>query len=140
MNTLKINHAAVWICIVLMHVFGFLWYGPFFGDAWMAYVGIDQSSMQEDSMNPMIWVLNSVAIIVPMYALAWLLMKMNVTSGTQGALIAFVATFCFHMLPTLNAGMFADEPAGLAWITSGYSVTWLTISGYVLGAWVKKTA
>jgi Protein of unknown function (DUF1761) len=137
MNNLKINHLAVWICIILMHAFGFLWYGPLFGEEWMALVNIDQATMEQGSMNASIWILNSVAIIAPIYLLAWVFTKMNVTSGIQGALIAFLIVFCFHHLPLMNANMFAGEPYGLAWITGGYSLTWLTVSGYILGAWTK---
>jgi hypothetical protein len=135
---LKINHLAVWICIILMHVFGFLWYGPLFGEKWIALVEMDLSTMQQESMNPGMWILNSVAIIAPIYLLAWLFTKMNVTSGLEGALVAFLITFCFHHLSVMNANMFAKEPYGLAWITGGYSVTWLTITGFVLGTWVKR--
>jgi hypothetical protein len=138
MNKLKINHLAVWVCIILMHVFGFLWYGPLFGEKWMALVGIDQSTMQEDSMNAGLWILNSVSIIASIYMLAWLLAALSITSGVQGALLAFLVTFCLHHLPLMNANMFAGEPYGLAWITGGYSLTWLTISGFILGAWVKR--
>lgn len=140
MNNLKINHLAVWICIILMHAFGFLWYGPLFGEKWMAFVGIDQASMQAESGHASIWVLNTIAIIAPIYLLAWLFTKMNVTSGLQGALIAFLITFCIHHLPLMNAHMFAGEPYGLAWITGGYSMAWLTITGFVLGSWTKQKA
>ena len=137
MKTQKINHLAVWLCIILMHVFGFLWYGPLFGEQWMKHVGMDQSTMQEESMNAGIWILNTIAIIAPIYLLAWLFVKMNITNGVRGALIAFLIVFCFHHLPLMNANMFAREPYGLAWITGGYSLSWLTISGFILGTWAK---
>jgi len=137
MSNLKINHLAVWLCIILMHVFGFLWYGALFGAKWMELVEIDQATMQQESMHVGIWITNSAAIIAPIYLLAWLLTRMSVTSGIQGAVIAFLITFCFHHLPVMNANMFAMEPYGLAWITGGYSVTCLTISGFILGTWVK---
>lgn len=104
---------------------------------WMALVKIDQATMEHGSMNAGIWILNSVAIIAPIYLLARLFTKMSVTSGLQGALIAFLIVFCFHHLPLMNANMFAGEPYGLAWITGGYSLTWLTVSGFILGAWKK---
>ena len=40
---LKINHLAVWLCVILLFVLGFLWYGPFFGDQWMEMVGLVKS-------------------------------------------------------------------------------------------------
>lgn len=138
MNNLKINHAAVWLCIVLMHGYGFLWYGPLFGEKWMALVNLDQATMQEESMHAGVWIMNSVAIIAPIYLLAWLFAKMNISSGIQGAITSFLIVFCVHHLPVMNANMFAGEPYGLAWITGGYSVTWLTISGFILGSWTKQ--
>ena len=123
-----------------MHGFGFIWYGPLFGEKWMAFVEIDQASMQQESMNMGVWILNTVAIIAPIYLLAWLFTKINVTSGIQGATIAFLVTFCFHHLSVMNANMFAREPYGLAWITGGYTLTWLTVSGFVLGAWRKENS
>lgn len=139
MTPLKINHAAVWTCIVLMHGFGFLWYGPLFGESWMAMVNLDEATMQESSQNMSIWILNSVAIVASIFALAWVLSKLNVTSGVQGATTAFILVFCMHHLPTMNANMFAGLPYGLAWINAGYSLAWLTVSGFVLGSWVKKS-
>ena len=138
MNSLKINHLAVWTCIILMHGFGFLWYGPLFGERWMALVELDQATMQSDSMDPGIWILNSVAIIASIYVIAWLFVTLNVRSGMRGAMIAFLVTFCIHHLHVMNANMFAGEPYGLAWITGGYVLTWLTVSGFVLGAWTKE--
>jgi hypothetical protein len=139
MKNLEINHLAVWICIILMHAFGFLWYGPLFGEKWMAFVGFDQETMQQESMNAGVWIMNTVAIIAPIYLLAWLLTQMNITSGLRGALMAFLITFCFHHLPLMNANMFAGEPYGLAWITGGYSLAWLTVAGFILGSWVKRS-
>jgi hypothetical protein len=134
---LKINHLAVWVCIILVHVLGFIWYGPLFGDKWLALVEMDVEKMQSESMNIGIWILNSVAIIAPIYMLAWLFTRLNVTSALQGAVIAFLIVFSFHHLSVMNANMFAGEPYGLAWITGGYITTGITISGLILGAWKK---
>ncbi len=104
----------------------------------MALVEMDQATMQQESMNAGVWILNSVAIIAAIYMLAWLLARMNITSGVHGAAIAFLIVFCLHHLPVMNANMFAREPYGLAWITGGYSLTWLTVCGFILGSWVKR--
>ena len=139
MKTLKINHLTVWVCIILMHGFGFLWYGPFFGERWLALIEMNQATMQADSMDPGIWIMKSVAIIASIYLIAWLFTKMDVRTGIQGAVIAFLVTFCIHHLPLMTSNMFAGEPYGLAWITGGFSLTWLTISGFILGTWVKRS-
>lgn len=138
MNNLKLNHLAIWICIIGMHGFGFVWYGPLFGETWMKLVEMDPATMQADSMQVAPWIMNSTAIIASIYVLAWVLMSMNVTTGIRGAGVALIITAGIHLLPVMNANMFAQEPYGLAWITGGYGVAGLTISGYILGAWIKR--
>lgn len=38
MKDVTINHAAVWVSVVLFFGMGFLWYGPLFGESWMTFV------------------------------------------------------------------------------------------------------
>ena len=139
MNKQKINHLAVLVCVVLLHVIGFLWYGPIFGEQWMALVNYDVSAAQSDSGDAGIWIANFVASVAPMYALAWLFTQMNVVTGSRGALVAFVVTFCIHHLPTMSGNMFSQLPYGLAWITGGYALVAYTISGVILGSWTKQS-
>lgn len=98
MNNLKINHLAAWVCIILLHALGFLWYGVLFGEQWMAMVGMDEATAQANAPSPSIWILNAVAIIAPVYLLAWLLAKLGVTDGLRGAGIGLLIAFCFTHL------------------------------------------
>ncbi|HEY8513574.1 MAG TPA: DUF1761 domain-containing protein [Cyclobacteriaceae bacterium] len=138
MNNFRINHLAVWVSIIVMHAIGFLWYGILFAKQWMAMVGLDDASMQEDSGDFGPWIMNAVAIIASVYFLAWLLARLGAT-GIHAAGIGFLAAFTIHHLHTMNSNMFAGEPYGLAWITGGYVVVSLTIAGFILGSWVKKS-
>jgi hypothetical protein len=139
MNHLKINHLAVFVCLILLHVLGFLWYGPLFGEKWMAMVELDQATMESDSMEAGLWITNFIATLAPLYLLAWLFTKLDVTSGLRGAVIAFLISFCFHHLPLMSGNMFAGEHYGLAWITGGFSIVGWTLSGFILGAWTKRS-
>lgn len=137
MNTLKINHLAVLVCVILLHVIGFLWYGPLFGEKWMGMVDIDPASAQSGSMEAGLWITNLIASVAAVYLLAWLLARLNVTSGAQGAIIAFLVTFCIFHLSEMRGNMFAGFPYGLAWITGGFNLVGNTLSGFILGAWTK---
>ena len=139
MTHLKINHLAVLVCLIWLHILGFLWYGPLFGDLWMPMVGLNPENM-EGGFDPGLWITNLIASLAPLYVLAWLFTKMNITSGAQGALVAFLITFSFHHLSVMSGNMFAGEPYGLAWITGGFSTVGLTVSGFILGAWTKRNA
>ena len=138
MNRLKINHLAVLLCVILLHVIGFLWYGQLFGEAWMSMVGLNPESTQTSSGEAGLWITNLIATLAPVYLFAWLFTKLDVTSGLRGATLAFVITFCVHHLPVMSGNMFAGEHYGLAWITGGFSLVGMTISGFILGAWTKR--
>ena len=138
MNELKINHLAVLVCVVLFHALGFAWYGPLFGETWMAMVNLDMAKAEADSGGASLWILNFIASAAPCYALAWLFTKLNVTSGMRGAVLAFVISFSFHHLSVMSGNMFAGMPYGLAWITGGFGLVSQTIAGFILGAWTKR--
>lgn len=137
---LKINHVAAIVCIIVMHILGFLWYGPLFGEKWMAMVDIDLSGVETGSWQGGLWLTNLVSCASQVYLLAWLFTKLNVTSGSRGAIIAFLVTFCMHHLPLMSGNMFQMEPYGLAWITGGFGLVALSICGFILGAWTKRSA
>ena len=137
MNRLRINHLAVLVCLIWLHVLGFLWYGPLFGDQWMPMVGIDPDNMQGES-DAGLWITNLVASLAQLYVLAWLFTQLGVINGVRGAAIAFLITFGIHHLPVMSGNMFAGEPYGLAWITGGFSLVALSVSGFILGSWTRK--
>ena len=137
MNNLKINHLAVLVCVVLLHALGFLWYGPLFGEQWMAMVEMDPENM-DGGGEAGLWITNFIASLAPLYLLAWLFTKLNVTTGARGAAIAFLITFCFYHLSTMRDNMFEGEHYGLAWIIGGFSLVGMTLSGFILGAWTRK--
>ena len=76
-TTLKINHLAVLVCLILSFVLGFLWYGPIFGDAWMGMVGLDLATIEANPPGAAIWITNVISSLVPLYVLAWLFVKLD---------------------------------------------------------------
>src|SRR5689334_19915480 len=102
MSNIKINHLAVFACVVLLHVLGFIWYGPLFGEKWMSLIGTDMATAQANPPSNAVWVLNLIAVVAPLYLLAWLFTKLGVTSGLRGAVIGFLIAFCFRHLWVMN--------------------------------------
>jgi hypothetical protein len=133
----KINHLAVLTCVIIFFGLGFTWYGPLFGTQWMTLAHIDLDAARSDPPGAGVWISNLIGTVIPLYILAWLFTKLNVTSGVQGAGIALLIVFGFHHLPSMVSNMFAQQPYGLAWITGGFEMAGMTISGFILGAWRK---
>lgn len=138
MTQLKINHAAVWVGVVIMFALGFLWYGPLFGERWMEYVGLTLADAENMDGMAGIWISNIVVSIITMYMIAWLICKLGYDTGVKGALLGFAVAFVFVFLTTMVNNLFAQEPYGLAWIIGGFSMVGYTINGFIMGAWTKK--
>lgn len=137
MKKLKINHLAVLLSVVLLFALGFIWYGPLFGETWMGMVGLNMASVEANPPGAGIWISNVITTIIPVYVLAWLFTKLNVTNALTGLLYGLLIAFSFVFLSRLTSGMFAQEPYGLAWITGGFDMVAMSITGLVLGAWTK---
>ena len=139
MQTLKINHLAVWLNIVLLTGLGFFWYSPAgFGDPWMEMVGLDMATVEANPPGAGTWITNIIATVVPMYALAWFFVKLDVQGAGKGAWYGFLIAFCFHFLSVMTGNLFAMAPYALSWITGGFDLVGFTVAGIVLGAWTRK--
>ena len=137
MKKLTINHLAVWVCIVLAHILGFLWYGVLFQEQWMELAGLTMEEIEANPAGASHWISNFIATVAPIYLLAWLYSKLEVRSGIKGAVIALLITFTFAHLTMMTTGLFEGEPYGLAWINGGQSMLAMAVSGFILGAWKK---
>ncbi len=138
-TSLKINHLAILVCVVVLFGLGFLWYGPLFGEPWMEMVGLDMATIEANPPGAGIWITNVVSTVIPLYVLAWLFTQLNVRSGIRGAGIGLLIAFAFVFLSKMTGDMFAQMPYALSWITGGYDMVALAISGFILGAWTKET-
>ena len=140
-NPMKsINHAAVWVCVILLTGLGFLWYETLFGELWMEMSGLSLADIEANPPGAGVWITNFMATVVPLYVLAWLLHNMNVESGMGGAGIGLLISFSFVFLTIMTGNMFAMKPYALSWITGGYGMVAMTLSGFILGVWRKKGA
>jgi len=140
MEKLKINHAAVWVGVIVLFGLGFVWYGPLFGEQWMEYVGLTMADAENMDGAAGIWISNIITSIITMYFLAYLICKLGIDSGFKGALLGLEIAFVFIFLTIMVNGFYAQAPYGLAWITGGFSMVGYTINGFIMGAWTKKKA
>ncbi len=138
MENLKINHAAVWVGVVIMFALGFVWYGPLLGEKWMSFVGLTMADAENMEGMTGIWISNVVSSVLSMYLLAWFVAKLGIDSGIKGAILGLEIAFVFIFLTVMVNNMFAHAPYGLAWIIGGFSMVGFTINGFIFGAWTKK--
>ena len=122
---------------------GFLWYGVFFNEQWMAANGFTLQGEkmfkngQEIPMNPTPMVVNVIAMAVYALVLNWLFGKMNVSTWQTGAVIgASIGLLMF--LGVLTGHMFAMRPSILITVDGSYAFVLFTVIGAIVGGWTKK--
>ena len=136
---MSINYLAILLCAVLAMVIGFLWYGPFFGHAWMRLCGTTEmdvekrKEMQKKAVP--LYVIQFVLTLFELFVLAHLTGS-TAKSGFFSALIVWGG----FVLPTTAAScMWSGESRKDAWsrffIQAGYQLVCFALFGTILGLW-----
>ena len=105
----------------------------------MALVGLDLATVEANPPGAGAWITNILSSLAPIYVLAWLFTKLDIRSGLHGAGIGLLIAFSFNFLSRMTSDMFAQAPYDLVWITGGFDMIYLTISGFILGVWIKQS-
>ena len=137
----RINHAAVWILVIVHQLVGFGWYA-IFGEKWLNLHARTATDI-ERTHNVSAYVLAIVTAIIVNYALAWLIARLNVTNATAGLKIAIVCWFAFLFVEYSTIAVFSAFETNqwpLILIDMGRPLIAWSISGLVLGAWQRRGA
>jgi Protein of unknown function (DUF1761) len=138
MNT-RINHAAVWILIVVYFLIGWGWYA-IWGDTWLNLHAKTATDI-EHTHNVGAYVLAFVASIAVNYTLAILIARTNPEGIWCGLKVALACWFAFVFMEYATISVFSafeTNPWPLICIDMGRPLLGFAISGLVLGAWRKS--
>ncbi len=136
MKNLKINHAAVWILVLLHQIIGGMWYSQIgFAGKWTELMGKSTADFENAGFIPFIFSIINAIIMV--YSMAWLFKKLNVENFVNGMKYAFIFWFAFLFVELATFNSFELRPFGLTMIDAGKSLVTFLISGFVLGTWKK---
>lgn len=136
MKTLKINHAAVLVIVLLSQIIGAMWFSPFlFAEKWVMLTGKSMSDFANASMTP--YFVSIVSSIITTYAIAYLFKKLNVENFFTGMFYAFIFWFAFVLVELMTFNSFELRHYGLTWIDAGKSFVTFMVSGFILGIWKK---
>lgn len=127
---------AVLAAIVLLEILGFIWYGPLFGDRWMAAMeGLPQSGGMATTLT--LGVVNTLIVVV---GLNWLLHRLGPVSlgGAVGAALA--AWFFFDFTTMAVDYLYLGHSLELVAINMGYQLVAYLTAGAVIGVAVRRGA
>ena len=140
----KTNWLAIIVAAAAGMGIGFLWYGLFFLDTWMAgnYITMaDETTMLKygeeviTSSTPMI--VNTLAMIIFAILTNYLQNVTNQTNASKGTLLGFIVGL-FAAINVLLTNLFAANPISLTAIDASYVLVLFTLMGLIIGAWRKK--
>lgn len=141
MITPPINYVAVLVAAVAGMVFGFLWYGPFFGKTWMAIMGFSKESMEQAKAKGMgkTYALMTLGTLVMAYVLAHALVfastYLQVTGVSAGLTAGFWNWLGFVAPVHMGEQLWGGKPWKLFVINAGYHLVALLLMGVILSVW-----
>ena len=135
----RINHAAVWLLVVVHQLIAWGWYA-LFGEKWL---NLHARTMTDIDRTHSVgaYVLGVVTAIIVNYALAWLIGALNATTAKTGLLIALGCWFGFLFVEHATIAVFSafeTNPWPLILIDMGRPFIAFAVSGLVLGGWQRR--
>lgn len=134
----NINYWAVLVCTVLSMVIGTVWYGPLFGKKFMAAMGMDKwTPEQQAAMKKqmgMSYALQFLASLVMFFILSIFTAGTSPHSGLNGIHVALL-TWVGFVVPMKIGDTIWGGKWSLFWIGVGYMLVLLVASGAIIGAW-----
>lgn len=139
--TARVNHAAVWLLVVIHELVAWGWYA-LFGEKWLNLHARTMTDIDR-THNAGAYVLGVVTAIIVNYALAWLLARLNVTNAKSGLTTALFCWFAFLFVEYATIAVFSSFETNqwpLIAIDMGRPLIAWSISGLVLGGWRRENA
>ena len=131
-----VNYLAVTLAGLAAQPLGFLWYGPVFGQRWMALRGYTEEQVQGDA-SPTVYFVPLVAALVIAYGIARLC---DMTGAESFGDCLAIAAFCWGGFAATVAAMqinfspLAKNKPGLFAIEGGYYLASFLIAGAIISA------
>lgn len=122
----------VLVAALATFILGGLWYGPLFGKAWQARVGLSDEQLQSSNKGK-VFGLSFVLAFVAAYVFAMFLGPEPAPAFAIG--VGALAGLCWVGASFGINDLFEQRPVGLWAINAGYHTLVFTIFGAVFGLW-----
>ena len=134
----EVNLFAVLVAGIVPMIVGALWYGPVFGQRWMALMETTEEELRE-GFNPLkTYGASFVLALVTAYVIAQLVAELGGDGGGSamvGVHIALMALIAFVLPVSHQSVTFEGRKAGLAWLNIGYNGVALMGQAVVIAMW-----
>lgn len=136
MQKLKINHFAVWVCVIIQQVIPALWFSELlFGRKWMEFTNLKEEDFANPSSVP--FVASILVSIFVCYLMAWLFRELKTANVFDGVKLSLFFWLAFVVGQIAVIDMFSLKPFALSLINSGFILVNLVLTGILLSTWKK---
>jgi hypothetical protein len=127
----SLNWLAILGATIAAFVLGGLWYGPLFGNAWLAALGKTEDELQP-SATP--FVVSFFTALLTCITMAWLMQALGIQGALAGAAFGAVTGIGFIATAMASDSAFCRWRMSLFLIQSGYRVGYAILMGAIIGA------
>jgi len=127
-----LNWWAVLVATGLAFALGGLWYGPLFGNAWLAAMGKTADEI-EPSATP--FIVSFFTALLTAIVLAWFINALTITDWLGGLLLGLAVGIGFIATSMASDTAFCGWGVRLFLIQAGYRVVYSVLMGALLGGW-----
>ncbi|MDH4983040.1 DUF1761 domain-containing protein [Hyphomicrobium sp. D-2] len=130
MNLIAIVSAAV-----AAFMFGWVWYGLLFGEAWRRAIGWKRTEVQSQSPSPMPFVISFISLLVMACVFSGVLRHTKIELTVANGLITGAFLWLGFVITTIGTNnRFRDAKTALTVIDGGHWLGVLLLQGAILGA------
>ncbi len=127
-----LNWLAILVATVIGFAIGGLWYGPLFGDAWLAALGKTADQIQP---SPTPFIISFFTALITAVVLALFINALNISTLGGGVQIGLLVGIGFIATAMASDSAFGDTGLNLWLIQSGYRVLYSVVMGAILAVW-----
>ena len=134
MESLTINHLAVFVCAALNLGLGALWYSPImFYKGWLAETKLNEEELAKQNPAKTYGLAFLFSLIIS-YNLAFFLGD-SASDAIWGATAGFLAGFGWSTLIFAIIALFEQKSWKYIFINGGFITVYFTLIGFILGVW-----
>ncbi len=127
-----LNWLAILVATLVGFALGGIWYGPLFGDAWLAALGKTADQIQP-SATP--FIISFFTALITAVVLAMFISALNISTLGGGITIGLLVGIGFIATAMASDSAFGDTGLKLWLIQSGYRVLYSVVMGAILAVW-----
>jgi hypothetical protein len=128
---MEINWLAVIVAALSSFPLGFVWYGPLFGKAWMAEVGMTPEKYKSGNLAMVF----GGAFVLALVQASTFAMFLGPVTNPEAALYGLCAGLCWVGAAFGVQYLFERRSVRLFLINAGYNTVAFTLIGAIIGAW-----